>query len=63
MACMYLFGQKFFTKSVETDKLARQKTSIYETFCHQHDFADELKVWDHHGAGSEQLGDEVLISI
>lgn len=60
---MYLFGQQFLTKSVEADKLACQETSIYEAFCHQHDFTDEFKVWDHHGARSEWLSSEVLISI
>lgn len=60
---MYLFGQQFLTKSVEADELACQETSIYKAFCHQHDFADELKVWDHHGTGSGQSADEILISI
>lgn len=61
---MYLLGQQFLAKSVEADELACQETSIYEAFCHQHDFADELKVWDHHGAGSgDKSDDEILISI
>lgn len=55
---MYLFGQQFLTKSVEADELACQQTSIYEAFRHQHDFADELKVWDHHSTGPGQLADE-----
>lgn len=52
---MYLFGQQLLTESVEADELARQEASIYEAFCHQHDFTDELKVWDHHGTRSGQL--------
>lgn len=63
MDFMYLFGQQFLTKSVEADELACQETSIYEAFCHQHNFADELKVWDDHGTGSGQSDDQLLISI
>lgn len=58
---MYLFGQQLLAKSVETNELARQQTSVYEAFCHQHDLTDELKVWDHHGAGPEQLANELFI--
>lgn len=59
---LYLFGQQLLTESVEADELACQQTSIYEAFCHQHDLADELKVWDHHGTGSEQFTNQLLIS-
>lgn len=60
---MYLFGQQLFTESVEADELARQEASVYEAFRHQHDFTDELKVWDHHGTRSGQLAHAILISI
>lgn len=59
---MYLFGQQLLAESVEADELASQQTSVYEAFCHQHDLTDELKVWDHHGAGPEQFANELLIS-
>lgn len=57
---MYLFGQQLFTKSVEADEFACKQTSIYEAFCHQHDLTDQLKVWDHHGTGPEQLANQLV---
>lgn len=59
----YLFGQQLFTQSVECDKLPGEDPSVNEPLGHQHDFADQLKVWHHHGTRSVEEQTEGLIGL
>ena len=50
---IYLFGEQLFTQCVQGDEFASKQTSFKETFSHQHDLTNQLKVRHHHSAGSE----------
>lgn len=54
MTHTHLFGEKLFTQGVEGDELSGENPGVDETFSHQHDLTDQLKVWDDHGTGSEK---------
>ncbi len=51
---MILFTQQLFAEGVERNKLSCQDSSILEALSHQHDFTNQLKIWNDHGAGSEE---------
>lgn len=50
----YLFRQQLFAERVESDELSCQEPGIKKSLCHKHDFADQLKIGDHHSTGSRE---------
>ena len=47
-----LLRQQVLAELVQGDELAGQEAGILEALGHQHDLADEFKVWHNHGTRS-----------